>query len=223
MEENINDAALGGVNANCERIGEGLFAGLAQKRNAAPLIGRLEAVGIGYERVEELAGMGRRASSLIYQRPNAAGPCVARRVARRAAGGGRRIAPEVGSAPLERAIRTGRIADRGHHIILSMLGRTDISKEPQAVRAADAIARVEANLTRLREKLDEVRRKGGVAIPGGVMLEDEHGRPLGVPRRCAHRVRRVALRHSHDGGLRLRVVRKGRSNGTALPATGWRS
>jgi hypothetical protein len=178
MDENIDDAALGAVKIDRKRIGESLFADCAKERNAAPLVGRLEAIGIDDDRVKELAGLVRRAGSLIYQRPEAAGQASRDAFLDALLAGVVRIAPEVGIAPLERAIRTVRIAERGYHIILDTLGRADISKEPPAMRAAAAIARVEANLARLREQLDDARRKGNVVIPSGVMLEDEHGRPV---------------------------------------------
>jgi hypothetical protein len=178
LDENVDDSALVAVETDRERISDGLFADLAKARNVVPLICRLEAVGVDVDRVEELAGLVRCAGSLIYQRPDVAGQALRDAFLDALVAAVRRIAPDVGIAQLERAIRTVRIAERGHHIILETLGRAEISKEPPAVRAAAAIARVEANLARLREDLSEAMRRGVVIIPGGVMVDDGRGGTL---------------------------------------------
>jgi len=178
LDGNVDESALAALETDRESIGEGLFADLAKVRNAIPLIWRLEAVGVDDDRVEELAGLVRRAGSFIYQRPDVAGQASRDAFLDALVAAVGRIAPEVGIAPLERAIRTVRIAERGHHIILDTLGRAEISNEPPAVRAAAAIARAEANFAKLREDLDEAMRKGVVTIPGGVMVDDGRGGTL---------------------------------------------
>ena len=178
MDDSVADSAQVTMEADRQRIGEGLFADVAKVRNAFPLICRLEAVGVDDDRVEELAGLVRRAGSLIYQRPDVAGQALRDGFLAALMAAVGRIAPNVAIAPLERAIRTVRIAERGHHILLDTLGRAEISKEPPAVRAAAAIASVEADLVRLREDLNEAMRKGVVVIPGGAMVEDGSGGAL---------------------------------------------
>jgi hypothetical protein len=178
MDESVDETERPTAAADRERIGEGLFANCAKVRSSAALVDRLSFIGIDDKRVSELADLVRRAGSLIYQRPDPVGQASRDVFLDALLVSIARIAPAIAIAPLERAICTVRVAERGHHIILGTLEQTDIAKQSPAMRAAAAIARVEANLAILRKQLNEAMRKDGVTIPGGAMIQDEHGRPL---------------------------------------------
>ena len=163
-----------------ERIGQSLFNSAVATRDPVPVVDRLNTIGIDQERVEGLAGLIRRSGALIFQRPDSQGQqkrddfldTIRAFVATNGA--------SLSLAKLDGAISTMRVAERGHHLILSWRTRCAFADLPLPVRIAAAVARIETELKLLQTAIGDALAAPGaqLSVPGGIMLRRENGQPL---------------------------------------------
>ncbi len=108
MDERVDKSGRSTTAADRELIGEGLFANCAKARSSAALVDLLSFIGIDNERDAELAGLVRRAGSLIYQRPDLAGQATRDAFLDALLTSVVGIAPAIATSSLERAVMLGR-------------------------------------------------------------------------------------------------------------------
>lgn len=162
-----------------EKIGQGRFKDAAAARDPTPVLKRLTAIGVDADRVSELAGLVRRAGSLIHQRPEPTAQKVRDHFLATLREALETTAPSVDLSDFDDAVASVQIAEDGYLRILATLDRCAISKRPLANRLSAAIARAEQRLGEIRALIEAALLGGAeIIIPGGVALTDADGRPL---------------------------------------------
>jgi hypothetical protein len=161
-----------------EKIGQGLFKEAAGARDAAPVVKRLASIGLDEERVTELAGLIRRAGSLILQRPDPADQAARDDFLAALRGGLVAQVPKVDLQDYDCAVASVRLAEDGHIRILGALERCPISAHPAPARFSAAFTRAEHRLAELGAMIENALGSGAsFSVPGGVTLTDENDEP----------------------------------------------
>ncbi|RST84682.1 hypothetical protein EJC49_19540 [Aquibium carbonis] len=161
-----------------EKIGQRLFGDAAVTRDAMPLVTRLASIGADEELVDELAGLIRRAGSLILQRPEPNDQAARDGFldALRTALGVH--APHVDLQTFDAAVASVRHAEEGYFRILGALERSPIFNHPAPARLSAAFSRAEQRLAEVTGMMEDALASGAqFSVPGGISMTDENGEP----------------------------------------------